>query len=139
MTTHAQSCRSRRKEAHSKPPSRPSRPPVRCSASDEGGSRDTKPTPEQRQRWNSTFYQRHKAQEYQRTLAYDLSHRRAKRARQRRAARRMRESLSDGYVRWRLSRGTTVKMSAWPAALVALKRAQLQLLRLCQNHKTSAS
>ena len=87
-------------------------------------------------RWNQTFYRKHRSEEYARTLAYDRAHPKAKRGRQSRAARKMRDTLSDGYVRWGLSRGSSVKMSEWPDVLVELKRAQLQCLRLCKSHKT---
>jgi hypothetical protein len=38
-------------------------------------------------------------------------------------------SLGDFYVRRKLSRGTLVHWSAWPDALVELKRAELKLNR----------
>lgn len=44
--------------------------------------------------------------------------------------------LSDDYIRRKLSFKTGVPMSAWPDAMVQLKRAHLQLLRLCHNRKT---
>jgi hypothetical protein len=91
------------------------------------------------QRWNATYYKHHRKDLYAAILERDRKSPDRKRARQRRTAQRSRQNLSDGYVRWRLSRGTVVKMSEWPIALVELKRAQLQGLRICQNLKTSAN
>ena len=41
-------------------------------------------------------------------------------------------ALGDYYIRHKLSR-SQLPLSMWPAWLVELKRAQLQLLRLCRN------
>lgn len=92
---------------------------------------------EQQRAWNARYYRKHRSILYPRILQRDLKNRPNKLARQRRTARRARVALSDGYVRWRLSRGTSVKMSEWPKALVSLKRTQLQGIRLCRNLKTS--
>jgi hypothetical protein len=91
------------------------------------------------QRWNATYYKRHRRKLYAAITERDRKNPDRKRARQRRTAQRSRKNLTDSYVRWRLTRGTAVKMSEWPAALVELKRAQLQGLRICKSHKTSVN
>lgn len=51
---------------------------------------------------------------------------------------KQRENLSDSYLRGWMSRTTEyiIKPGEWPADLVQLKRAQLNLIRLCRKSRT---
>ena len=88
-------------------------------------------------RWNANHYKRHRNKIYAALVERDKKNPDGKRARMRRTANRSRQNLSDSYVRWTLSRGTSVKKSEWPDALVSLKRAYIHGLRLCKSLKTS--
>ena len=52
-----------------------------------------------------------------------------KRKRARDRARKAREELSDGYVRWVLTKGTILKAADIPQSLVELNRERLRAVR----------
>jgi hypothetical protein len=51
--------------------------------------------------------------------------------------RKWRNGLETPYVKYQMSRGTSVPSNHWPIDLVEAKRAQLKLKRLCRELRTT--
>jgi len=89
----------------------------------------------QQRGWNARYYRRNRLALMARIEARRLANMDRSREYRRRAAQRLRDTLSNYYIALKLSRGSMVRVE-YPPALIEAKRAQLKVKRLCRNLKT---